>query len=205
MNHDIYIFGSTCRGEVTPTSDVDILVVPFSKDRSQYPCEWSVYSPEVLEEYYRKGRLFAWHLHLEAKCVHSFGDQPFLSSLGSPAAYSTIADDIDDLEVLLKESLHELTAGTSNVVFELGIAHTAIRDIAMCASWALLEQPCFSAEAPYRLPVECPLEHSIYRQIMLARHSSTRGVTIDFDPTYAARAVAETSFAKWVDSLREAI
>lgn len=205
MNHDIYIFGSTCRGEATPTSDVDILVVPFSKDRSQYPREWSVYSPEVLEEYYKKGRLFAWHLHLEAKCVHSCGDQPFLSRLGSPAPYSTIADDIYDLEVLLKESLYELTAETRNMVFELGIAHTAIRDIAMCASWALLEQPCFSTEAPYRLPVKCPLEQSIYRQIMLARHSSTRGVTIDFDPIYAARAVAKTSFAKWVDSLREAI
>ncbi|WBA13404.1 nucleotidyltransferase domain-containing protein [Salinivibrio kushneri] len=205
MSHDIYVFGSTCRGEATPTSDVDILVVPFGKIRSQYPHEWSVYSPEVIKEYFTKGRLFAWHLHLEAKCLYCYGDQPFLESLGQPAPYSTIAEDIDDLEALLKESLNELTAGTSNVVYELGIAHTAIRDIAMCASWAMLEQPSFSADAPYRLPVECPLELSIYRQIMLARHSSTRGVTIDFDPTYAARTVVETPLEKWVDSLREAI
>lgn len=205
MSHDIYVFGSTCRGEVTPTSDVDVLVVPFSKNRSQYPHEWSVYTPEVIKEYFKKGRLFAWHLYLEAKCVHCYGDQPFLSSLGPPAPYSTITDDIDDLEVLLKESLNELKNGTKNVVYELGIAHTAIRDIAMCASWAMLEQPCFSADAPYRLPVECPLEHSIYRLIMLARHSSTRGVKIDFDPTYTVRAVTETPLTKWVDSLREAI
>lgn len=205
MSHDIYVFGSTCRGEVTPTSDVDVLVVPFSRNRSQYPHEWSVYTPEVIKEYFNKGRLFAWHLYLEAKCVHCYGDQPFLSSLGPPAPYSTITDDIDDLEVLLKESLNELTNGTSNVVYELGIAHTAIRDIAMCASWAMLEQPCFSADAPYRLPVECPLEYSIYSLIMLARHSSTRGIKIDFDPTYAVRAITEAPLTKWVDSLREAI
>nr|WP_299245450.1 nucleotidyltransferase domain-containing protein [uncultured Halomonas sp.] len=205
MNHDIYVFGSICRGETTPTSDVDILVVPFAKNWAQYPHDWSVYSPEVIEEYFKKGRLFAWHLHLEAKCVHCYGDQPFLASVGPPAPYSTIADDINDLEALLKESLKELTAGTSNVVYELGIAHTAIRDIAMCASWAMLAQPCFSADSPYRLPIECPLEYSIYRQIMLARHSSTRGVKFDFDPSYAVRAVTETPLAKWVNSLREAI
>lgn len=205
MNHDIYVFGSICRGEATPTSDVDILVIPFADNRSNYPHEWSVYTPEVIEEYFHKGRLFAWHLYLEAKCVHCYGDQPFVGSLGPPAPYSAIADDIDDLEALLKESLSELKAGTRNVVYELGIVHTAIRDIAMCASWAILEQPCFSADAPYRLPIECPLEPSIYRQMMLARHSSTRGVTIDFDPTDAVRSIAEAPLANWIDSLREAI
>lgn len=205
MNHDIYVFESTCRGEATPTSDVDILVVPFWQKQSEYPHEWSVYSPGVIEEYFKKGRLFAWHLHLEAKCVYCSGDQPFLTDLGPPAPYSTIAADIDDLEALLKVALSELAAGTSNVVYELGIAHTAIRDIAMCASWAMLEKPCFSADAPYRLPVECPLERSIYTQIMLARHSSTRGVKIDFDPTYALRTVADAPLAQWINSLREAI
>lgn len=205
MNHDIYVFGSTCRGEVTPTSDVDILVIPFAQKRSQYPKDWSVYSPELIDEYFKKGRLFAWHLHLEAKCVYFSGDQPFLTSVGPPAPYSNIAGDIDALEVLLNEALDELGAGTANVVYELGIAHTAIRDIAMCASWAMLERPCFSTEVPYRLPIECPLQRITYDQITLARHSSTRGAELDFDPTHAVRAIVEAPLSRWVNSLREEI
>lgn len=205
MSHEIYVFGSICRGESTPTSDVDVLVVPFEVDSAQFPQNWSIYSPELLSEYFKAGRLFAWHLHLEAKCVFSLRGEPFLASLGPPAPYSTIVEDIDDLEVLLNEALNELTAGTQNVIYELGIAYTAIRDLAMSASWSLLASPCFSADAPYRLPVDPPLPRDIYHQAMVARHASTRGCQLTFDPTSTAQIVTKAPLENWVATLREAI
>ncbi|MCO5095664.1 MAG: nucleotidyltransferase domain-containing protein [Xanthomonadaceae bacterium] len=205
MSHEIYVFGSICRGESTPTSDVDVLVVPLEVDSSQFPQNWSVYSPELLSEYFKAGRLFAWHLHLEAKCVFSLRSEPFLASLGPPAPYSTIVEDTDDLEVLLNEALNELAAGTQNVIYELGIAYTAIRDLAMSASWSLLARPCFSADAPYRLPVDPPLPRDIYHQAMVARHASTRGSQLTFDPTSTAQIVTKAPLENWVATLREAI
>lgn len=205
MSHDIYVFGSICRGESTPTSDVDVLVVPFEVDSSKFPQNWSIYSPELLAEYFKAGRLFAWHLHLEARCVYSPRSESFLASLGPPAPYSTIVDDIDDLDALLKEALTELASGTKNVIYELGIAYTAIRDLAMSASWPLLGSPCFSADAPYRLPLDPPLPRDVYHQTMMARHASTRGSQLNFDPTSTAKLVTNAPLEDWVASLREAI
>lgn len=205
MSHEIYVFGSICRGESTPTSDVDVLVIPFEMKSSQFPQHWSVYSPELLSEYFKSGRLFAWHLHLEAKCVFSPRSKSFLASLGPPAPYSTILDDLDDLEALLKEALDELATGTENVIYELGIVYTAIRDLAMSASWSLLANPCFSADAPYRLPIDLPLPRDIYHQAMVSRHASTRGSQLSFDPTSTAKIVINSPLESWVASLREAI
>lgn len=204
MSHDIYIFGSLCRGESSPTSDVDVLVIPFSAKRSLFPDNWSIYTPELIAEYFQKGRLFAWHLHLEAKCIFTTKAQPFLAGLNSPAPYSTMMSDIDDLEALLLEAVNELNNGTRNIVYELGIAYTALRDLAMSASWSLMGAPCFSCDAPYRLPVDFPLKKSTYRQAMLARHSSTRGIELGFDPQETATAITQAPFEQWVMSLREA-
>lgn len=41
--HDLYIFGSVARGEMSPTSDIDVLVIPLGNEPSQYPNAWSVY------------------------------------------------------------------------------------------------------------------------------------------------------------------
>ncbi len=179
MIHDIYVFGSICRGESSPTSDVDVLVIPFAGESSEFPSGWSIYSPKLIQEYYAKGRLFAWHLHLEAKCVFSSDELSFLSRLGSPAPYSTMIDDINDLENLLQQAVTELKNGTRNIIYELGIIYTALRDLAMSASWTLLGVPCFSSNAPYKLPVHFPLSLATYKQAMLARHSSTRGTELE--------------------------
>lgn len=202
MSHEIYIFGSICRGEISPTSDVDVLVLPFTDDRSKFPINWSIYAPKLLREYYSQGRLFAWHLHLEAKCIFSPYERPFLKSLGAPAPYSTMLNDIDELEELLQEAIAELKNGTKSVVYELGIVYTAIRDLAMSASWALLGSPCFSSDAPYRLPKPCPLGFATYKQAKLARHSSTRGTEIEADLDQAVNEIICAPFEQWVESLR---
>ncbi len=204
MNHELYIFGSVARGEASPTSDVDILVLPFTSDRSQFPADWSIYSPELVKKYFRKGRLFAWHLHLEARCIFTPNETPFLEALGAPAPYSTMTQDINDLANLLREAIQEIESGTNSLVYELGIAYTAIRDIAMSASWALLGTPCFSTCAPYELPIPCPLPSIAYESAMLARHSSTRGSDINIDLDRTAQEIVQAPWKQWVESLRGA-
>jgi len=206
MSHDIYIFGSVVRGEVEITSDVDILVVPFEEEqRERFPKEWSVYSTKIINEYFSCGRLFAWHLFLESKCIHSHNGTPYLETLGEPSSYLTALRDIDELEELLRQSLAEIRSGTNSLIYELGITYTAIRDIAMSASWALMKRPCFSRNAPFMLPLPCPLSSAAYNGSMLARHSSTRGVDPVIDTIKISQELLRAPIIPWIQSLRKAI
>ena len=205
MKHEIYIFGSAVRGEVSPTSDIDVLVIPTEGSRTDYPTSWSVYSPEIIESYFRAGRLFAWHLHLEAQRIFPLDGVSFLARLGAPAPYASAQSDIADLESILKSALLEIRAGTNSLIYELGIAYTAIRDIAMAASWTLLETPSFSRYTPYALPTACPLPIDTYRGAMLARHRSTRGTAYPFDSGAVAAQLIEVPILEWVGDLRRAI
>lgn len=205
MIHDLYIFGSAARGEVSPTSDIDVLVIPLGNGPSEYPDAWSVYSPAIIQSYFKLGRLFAWHLYLEAKCIHSANPTPFLSSLGAPALYSSVSEDIDDLDGMLRESLREMQSQTTNLVYELGIAYTAIRDIAMAASWVLLDRPCFSRNAPFLLPSPCPISREAYSGAMLARHSSTRGSDHNIEIDDIAKELLAAPILSWVRDIRSSV
>jgi len=203
--HDLYIFGSATRGEVSPTSDIDVLVIPLGNGQTGYPDAWSVYSPAIIQSYFKSGRLFAWHLHLDAKCIYSANPMPFISSLGTPAPYSSAGEDIDDLEGMLRDSLREIQSQTTNLIYELGIAYTAIRDIAMAASWALLERPCFSRNAPFLLPSPCPISREAYRGAMLARHSSTRGCDHSIEIEGIAKELLAAPILSWVGDIRSSV
>lgn len=205
MNHDLYIFGSAVRGETTPTSDLDVLVVPRSplgSSKSGYPPSWSVYSRQLLKSYFESGKLFAWHLFLESKCIFHYEDTPFLEQLGPPSDYTSGRDDIIDLEILLKESLLQIGSNSCNLIYEIGLIYTAIRDIAMSASWKLAEKPCFSATAPFQLMVPPPIPQEVYHKLKLARHCSTRGVAFEFDPVSVAMEIPSESLLIWIDDLK---
>lgn len=205
MSHEIYIFGSVARGEVSITSDVDVLVIPMQGERIDYPTSWSVYSPEIIESYYRDGRLFAWHLYLEAQRIFPLEGVSYLDRLGAPAQYTSTQSDISDLEYLLTESLNEIRTGTNSPIYELGIAYTAIRDIAMSASWFLMEKPNFSRYTPYLLPIACPLPIDAYRGAMVARHQATRGIVYPFDSDAVASMLLSSPILEWVNNLRRAL
>ena len=204
MTHEIYLFGSVTRGEVSASSDVDVLVVPLGEyDRTQYPREWSVYSRETIQEYFDKGRLFAWHLSLEAKCVFTPFARPWLDLLGQPAGYSSVRQDVDELQSLLRQSLDELRAGTKSVIYELGICYTAVRDIAMSVSWAWDGRPNFSRMAPFELSVQCPVAPSSYGIAMGARHASARGAPMPAGLEAARRDFLSAPFDEWISRLAE--
>lgn len=203
MSHEFYAFGSVVRGDVTPSSDVDILVVPTETGREDcYPNGWSVYSRPVLCEYFRKGRLFAWHLHLESICLFSPHPEPWLATLGEPAPYATAREDVSDLQVLLGDSLDKIRQGSESLVYELGLVYTAIRDIGMAASWAVTGRPNFSRSAPFDLPHPCPVEYGAYAVAMAARHASTRGSDIPQGVESAAAAMMKAPLNTWVDELQ---
>lgn len=202
MSHEIYIFGSTTRGDVSPSSDVDVLVIPEDNSNSEFPTAWSVYSKETLRSYFDSGRLFAWHLHLEAIRIFPRSGMSFLSELGPPSSYKTAATDISDLQLLLEQSLSELRRNTHSPVYELGLVYTAIRDIAMAASWAMLGNPSFSRYAPYQLPEKCPLPLDVYESAMRARHASTRGTPEPTNALDAALTIQRSTVLDWTASIR---
>lgn len=205
MNHEIYVFGSVVRGEISRTSDIDVLVIPTGGSRADYPASWSVYSPETIESYFRAGRLFAWHLYLEAQRIYPLEGASFLEELGKPAPYESAQSDITDLETILMDALLEIRSGTNSLVYELGIAYTAIRDIAMSASWTLLEKPDFSRYTPFALPVVCPLPIEAYRGAMLARHTATRGTAYPFNPQVIAAQLIAAPILDWVSDVRRSV
>jgi hypothetical protein len=205
MTHDLYIFGSAVRGEVSSSSDIDVLAIPLGSGEREYPNNWSVYAPETIESYFRAGRLFAWHLHLEAKCIYSSNPGSYLSSLGVPAPYSSARKDIDDLADMLRQALLEIQHKTNSLIYELGIAYTAIRDIAMAASWSLMDRPCFSRSAPHLLPIPCPISVEAYKGAMLARHSSTRGSEHEIDAERIAKELLAAPFSSWVKDIQTTI
>jgi hypothetical protein len=204
MNKEIYIFGSATRGEVSPSSDIDVLVIQEHPTPEIFPNTWSVYSERTIEDYYKTGRLFAWHLHLEAVEIFPKTGENFLNRLGTPSAYTNLAEDFSDLRSLLNDSLSELAHGTESPIFELGIIYTAIRDIAMAASWFLLPKPTFSRYAPYILPVYCPIPREVYNIAMSARHTSTRGFAEPVDYDIAINYFNSSEVTGWVDSLWKA-
>jgi hypothetical protein len=202
MNHEIYIFGSMTRGEISSSSDADVLVIQDNSEPDSFPPSWSVYSRKTIETYFAAGRLFAWHLHLEAVRVYPRSGSGFLADLGEPAPYSSVAKDLADLRFLLEISLLELQNDSPSPIYELGLAYTAIRDIAMAASWSMLPKPSFSRYAPYELPVRCPLPLAVYETAMRARHASTRGTAEPRDYDLAAKHIKATPILEWAESVR---
>lgn len=202
MTHEIYIFGSMTRGEVSSSSDADVLIIQDSPEPNLFPPSWSVYSKKTIESYFAAGRLFAWHLYLEAVQVYPRSGSGFIADLGTPAPYCSLAEDIDDLQRLLEDSLFELQNDSPSPIYELGLAYTAIRDIAMAASWAMLARPSFSRYAPYELPMRCPLPLDIYEMAMRARHASTRGTEEPKEYDLAVNHLRASPILEWVELVR---
>ena len=202
MNHDIYIFGSVVRGDVSSSSDVDVLVVTdVERAHAAYPPNWSVYHIDTIKQFYIDGRLFAWHLYFESKCIYSTKEKDVLKELGEPRPYVRAKEDIKELTYLLKQSLDALRNESSSEIFELGICHTAIRDIAMTGSWAMTGKPNFSRKSPLQIPLKVPLEPDLFEYMMNARHSSTRGVNVSTPDKKVITTILNAPLIEWAEQI----
>jgi len=206
MRHEIYVFGSITRGEVTPTSDADILVVPLGgQNKGSYPESWSVYSLKTIESMHSEGRLFSWHLYLDSTCVYTPCSLPTIERLGKPEEYNSAIKDIIELRNLLSDSLGFLKNGTQSSIYEVGLVHTCLRDIAMSSSWHLLDRPTFSIDAPFKINPSLPLEREVYKKTMLARHSSTRGVSKNIDYDLLSQIIVSAPLVEWAEKVEEKV
>lgn len=204
MKHEIYIFGSMTRGEVSPASDTDVLVIPLqNQQKKAYPSSWSYYTEETIKLMHKDGRLFSWHLFLDSKCIYTPRNIPLLEEMGSPNPYNTASEDIEDLKGLLEQSIKYLYENTPNQIYEIGVIHTCLRDIAMSASWWIDERPCFSIYAPYNINIPLPLEKEIYNYAVSARHSSTRGISNISDWDKVTEKILEAPIPEWVSEVQE--
>jgi len=206
MNADIYVFGSTVRGEVKSNSDIDVLVITNeSQKRSSYPDSWSVYPKETIENYFNEGRLFAWHLYLDAKCIFSHGLTPFLEELGEPNEFKSFDEDFSSLRALIYSSLNEIKNKTKSDIFELGISYTALRDIAMVSSTKLLDRPCFSRYSPYQLPINFPVSEDLYESMIEARLNSTRGTNFSRNSEELSKKLLSSRLNDWIEELENTL
>ena len=77
----IYAFGSVCRGDVSPDSDVDLLAIVQGYDPRFSPDDYSIYSYERIRGIWAEGNPFAWHLSIESKLLYSPDGSDFLEAL----------------------------------------------------------------------------------------------------------------------------
>lgn len=176
MMAHIYAFGSVCRGEITPESDIDLLAVTQGSDLRFNPDLYSVYSYARLAEIWREGSPFAWHLSLESRLLYSPNHSDYLRELGTPSTYTSANRDCQKFFELFTCSANALRAMTNSPVFELSTVFLAVRNFATCYSLGT-GTPDFSRRSALHLGANSLLISSdVFGVLERARLLCTRGV-----------------------------
>lgn len=140
----IYAFGSVCRGEVAKDSDVDLLVLTNGEKEDFAHDAYSIYSYERMNQLWREGNPFAWHLFYESKMIFSNDGGDYLHSIKKPGIYKEYQVDFSKFYTLLTNAIDKVNNNSNSLVFELSNIFLAIRNIAMCYSLAHEQKPVFS-------------------------------------------------------------
>ncbi len=173
----IYIFGSLCRGEVSIGSDIDMLAITDHIDPRLDPETFSIYSYKRLEELWKEGNPFAWHLAQDARLVFSADGKDFLKELGGPAQYCRCREDCLKFFQLFENAVSALAAPSCSLAFELSSIFLAVRNFATCFSLGIRGEKIFSRHSAKLLGDDSvPLSDMSYRLLERARILSTRGI-----------------------------
>lgn len=173
---DIYAFGSTVTGDFDEGSDTDILAIERPNEDRRFPPDWSVYSQKRLDELFKSGTLFAWHIYLESVPIYLPDGEGYLSKLGRPKEYSEAQRDILTFKNMTTDSLSEIGSETPSWIYEMGIVGVAIRDTGMAASRSLTGEYAFSKNTPYEINCSPPVCPSLYWYLLQCRRATTRGL-----------------------------
>jgi len=172
----IYAFGSICRGELTPGSDIDLLAIVDAPDRRFDPATYSIYSSFRLRQLWGQGNPFAWHLFRESRLIFSDDGRDFLRDLKEPQPYRTRASDCQEFRRIFVEAAARLRNGTKAEVFELAVMFLAVRNIATCFSLNAGGEGTFSRDAARQLgDRSLTIDAAAYYTLETARTLSTRG------------------------------
>lgn len=198
----IYAFGSICRGEISPGSDVDMLAITTGGTNELSRSIFSIYSHSKIQRIWVDGNPFAWHLHLESALVHSSDKINFISSLGSPAAYVKSHEDCGRFLAIYRQAMTSLKNDHASVIFDLSSAFLGLRNFCTCF---LLGKGCpdFSRGVALKLMVKKPgVDIQAYRILERARLLCTRGHGPPLSGTDIARTIdALPKLEEWMVGL----
>lgn len=199
----IYAFGSICRGDIRPDSDVDLLAIVEGHDARLNPDCYSVYSYKRIREIWGEGNPFAWHLSLESKMIYSSNGQEFLRALGVPQKYRHALRDCEKFFALFNDTCRSLNSDRFSVTFDLSTAFLAIRNLATCFSLGCLPVPEFSRHSALRLGADkLAISLEAYDILERSRILCTRGRGTAISQREAE--LAQTEFpvvARWMEYL----
>lgn len=201
MTFHYYAFGSICRGEMDPGSDVDLLACVSTTDPSIDPKKFSIYKHERVRELWRDGNPFAWHLYHESRLLFSSDGSDFLASLGAPATYTKMTQDCMKFRRLFLESYRSLLQSPNSAIFHLACLFLATRNFATCYSFSR-GRPVFSRRSPMLIDTKLPIDEDVFDILARARILSTRGygAFISMVEVETARAFAPM-ILDWMENL----
>lgn len=173
----IYLYGSLCRGEVEPGSDVDLLALVNGPDARFDPLVYSVYPYARLRELWAEGNPFAWHLFKESRLVFAEDGVDFVRDLGQPGPYVGWGADSVKFCQLYRAAVDVIAVRRDTTVFELATMFLAVRNLAICYSLQDGTSPVFSRRAYEKLGSDslC-LDSRSSRILDDARILSSRGI-----------------------------
>jgi hypothetical protein len=172
----IYAFGSVCRGDVSPESDIDLLAIVEGHDARFSAEDYSIYSYERIREIWQEGNPFAWHLAIESKMLFASDKTDFLSSIGKPGPYRRCREDCEKFRALFEEATVSFTSHPDSKIFDLSMVFLAIRNFATCYSLGKMDKPDFSRSAALRLgDRSLTISADAYEVLQRSRILSTRG------------------------------
>lgn len=176
MTQHIYAFGSICRGEVDKSSDVDLLAIVDGFDQRFDPNEYSIYSYSRINELWREGNPFAWHLYLEARLIYADDGSDYLRSQPKPSTYKRGLLDCKKFRDVFQSAKESLNKTNLTETFDISSMFLSVRNLATCYSLARCSVPDFSRSSALRLNGESiPLNEKNYRILERARLLCTRG------------------------------
>jgi predicted nucleotidyltransferase len=185
----IYAFGSICRGDIAPGSDIDLLAIATSVTNELSRSMFSIYSHSKIRRIWKEGNPFAWHLHLESKLIHSSDKTDFINALGPPAAYTKAREDSERFFEIYRQAAASLRSDHASAIFDLSAAFLGLRNFSTCY---LLGQghPDFSRGAALNLMADKPpIDVQTYRILERARLLCTRGHGLALNSEDIAKAI----------------
>lgn len=203
----IYAFGSLCRGEVSPGSDVDLLALTEGHNPQFDPDVFSIYSYARIKQLWDQGNPFAWHLALEARSLFADDGEDFLRGLGKPQPYRECSRDCEKFYVIFEDAAMSLKSTTGCHIFDLATVFLSIRNIATCFSLGVTTKPDFSRNSARQLGCHSvDLTDRSYKTFERARVLCTRGHGATIDPADVDAAIAELdSVRAWMKYLLHAV
>jgi len=199
----IYAFGSICRGDISSTSDVDLLAIVDGYDDRFNLDDYSIYSYKRIREIWNEGNPFAWHLASESKLLFASDERDYLNSLGEPTRYRNARQDCQKFLLLFKEAKKSIESTVATTTFDLSMVFLAIRNFATCFSLGNLDRPDFSRRSAIRIGGHSlSIEKSAFDVLERSRILCTRAIGLPISESEAAVAIRQfPNIQHWMERL----